>query len=183
MPIKAVIFDLDGTITQPCLDFDLIRQEMGLAEDAGPILEYLENMPPDDRKQAETILERHEDQAAVESCLNNGAKETIEELCDRGIKVGILTRNKRTNAIAVRDKHGLHFDAVIAREDGPAKPDPHGVLALCKEFGTSPRETILVGDYLHDLLTAKAADVTAILIETHKDADKFWLDPEKLYRC
>jgi FMN phosphatase YigB (HAD superfamily) len=30
MHVKAVIFDLDGTITQPCLDFSLIRREMGM---------------------------------------------------------------------------------------------------------------------------------------------------------
>ena len=44
MKIKAVIFDLDGTITKPYLDFDKIRQEMGLAADAGPLLEIMEKM-------------------------------------------------------------------------------------------------------------------------------------------
>ena len=39
MPIRAVIFDLDGTITQPYLDFDGIREEMGLEKNGGPILE------------------------------------------------------------------------------------------------------------------------------------------------
>jgi len=28
MPIKAVIFDLDGTITEPYFDFDAIREEI-----------------------------------------------------------------------------------------------------------------------------------------------------------
>jgi len=43
MPIKAVIFDLDGTITQPYFDFDAIREEIGLPRDSGPILEIIES--------------------------------------------------------------------------------------------------------------------------------------------
>ena len=43
MPIRAVIFDLDGTITQPFFDFDAIREEMGLNKDSGPVLEQMEN--------------------------------------------------------------------------------------------------------------------------------------------
>ena len=46
MSIKAVIFDLDGTITQPYFDFDAIRQEIGLAKDSGPLLESMEKMTP-----------------------------------------------------------------------------------------------------------------------------------------
>ena len=38
--MKAFIFDLDGTLTVPELDFAAIRAEMGIAE--GPILEELE---------------------------------------------------------------------------------------------------------------------------------------------
>ena len=45
MLVKAVIFDLDGTITQPCLDFSLIRREMGMQDNPEPILEAMEGMP------------------------------------------------------------------------------------------------------------------------------------------
>ena len=49
MSFKAVIFDLDGTITQPYFDFDAIRQEIGLARDSGPLLESMEKMTPQQR--------------------------------------------------------------------------------------------------------------------------------------
>jgi len=45
MPIKAVIFDLDGTITRPYFDFDAIREEMGLDRNSGPVLEAMEKRP------------------------------------------------------------------------------------------------------------------------------------------
>ena len=172
MSIKTVIFDLDGTITEPVLDFDLIRREMGIKQEIS-ILEAMELMTESERLAAMEVLERHEDHAAEISTLNIGAKETLEKLRNSSIPVGIHTRNKRSNVIAVEQKHGLHFDAICAREDGPVKPDAFGVLYLCKLFGCLPAESLVVGDFVHDLISAKAAGAISVLIKTHKNADKF----------
>ena len=173
MRIKAVIFDLDGTLTQPFFDFDAIRLEMGYPPDAGPILELMEKMTPRQREEAERILLAHEEKAVAESTLNPGAKETLEELRRRGILIGILTRNKRDNAFAVAEKHGLKFDAVVGREDGPVKPDAFGVLHLCEKFAIKPQESLVVGDYLFDLLCARAAGAIPVLLKKHHKADEF----------
>ena len=164
MHIKAVIFDLDGTITQPFFDFDAIRLEMGYPPDAGPILELMEKMTPRQREEAERILHAHEEKAVAESTLNPGAEETLEELRRRGIRIGILTRNKRQNAFSVAEKHGLKFDAVVGRDDGPVKPDAFGVLHLCEQFAIMPQESLVVGDYLFDLLCARAAGAIPVLL-------------------
>jgi len=173
MPIRAVIFDLDGTITQPYLDFDVIREEMGLDKNGGPILEAMEKMTPQQRQRAETILHRHEEKAVAESKLNTGAREALAALRTRGIPVGILTRNRKDNAWAVANKHGLHFDAVVGREDGPVKPNTFGVLHLCRGFAVEPAQTLLVGDYLFDLLCARAAGAIPVLLANHDRADEF----------
>ena len=173
MSIKAVIFDLDGTITQPYFDFDAIRKEMGLEKNSGPVLESMQKMPLQQRKNAEQILHSHEQRAVIESKLNAGAKETLESLRKSGIYIGILTRNKRNNAFDIADKHGLKFDAVVDRDDGPVKPDAFGVLKLCQQFGVEPHETLLVGDYLFDLLCAKAAGAIAVLLTNHKQSVEF----------
>jgi HAD superfamily hydrolase (TIGR01549 family) len=173
MRIKAVIFDLDGTITQPFFDFDAIRLEMGYPPDAGPILELMEKMTPRQREAAERILQVHEEKAIAESTLNPGAKETLEELRRRKIPIGILTRNKKDNAFAVAKKHGLKFDAVVGREDGPVKPDAFGVLRLCEKFAIMPQESLVVGDYLFDLLCARAAGAIPVLLKNHHKADEF----------
>ncbi len=173
LSIKAVIFDLDGTITEPFFDFDAIRIEMGLSKDEGPILEAMEKMSPSHRQNAQKILDYHERLAVEKSKLNPGAKETLDKLRDKGIKIGILTRNIKDNAYSIARKHDLIFDAVVSREDGPVKPDAFGVLELCRIFNVLPAQTVVVGDYLFDLLCAKAAGAGAVLLENHKNAKQF----------
>ncbi len=173
MPIKAVIFDLDGTITQPYFDFDAIREEIGLAKDSGPVLESMEKMTAQQRQDVEKILHYHEQKAVTESKLNANAKQTFSALRKAGIHIGVLTRNRRSNALAIASKHKLRFDAVIGREEGPVKPDAFGVLRICEQFGVEPEETLLVGDYLFDLLCAKAAGAVAVLLVNHNQAGVF----------
>jgi HAD superfamily hydrolase (TIGR01509 family) len=157
MAIRAVIFDLDGTITQPYFDFDAIRLEMGFAPDAGPVLELMQKMAPEARMRAERILLAHEQSAVDNSTLSPGAAETLLGIRTAGLPIGILTRNLRENALAVGRKHDLVFDFVLGREEGPAKPDPFGVLHICDAFAVRPQEAMVVGDYLFDLLSARSA--------------------------
>ncbi|MEN6338339.1 MAG: HAD family hydrolase [Phycisphaerales bacterium] len=173
MSIKAVIFDLDGTITEPYFDFDAIREEIGIDRHGGPILEAMEKMTPQQRERAEAILHFHEEKAVAESSLNPGARETLDALRRRGIHIGILTRNRKCNARAVAERHNLCFDAVVGREDGPVKPHAFGVLHLCEKFAVRPQETMLVGDYLFDLLCARAAGAIPVLIANHDRASEF----------
>ena len=173
MKIQAVIFDLDGTLTEPFLDFDQIRREMGVPREGVCILEALSAMSETERRKAEAVLVAHEATAAEQSTLNDGASCVLDVLREKGIPVGVLTRNSRTNAIFVAQKHGLRFDAMICREDGPAKPDGFGVFALCRRFNADPKQTLVVGDFKHDLESARNAGAIAVLLKTHAKADSF----------
>ena len=173
MKVNAVIFDLDGTLTQPTLDFDKIRSEMGLPLDSLDILAAMEAMPPAQMKRAQAILARHECHAAQNAQLNDGVTELLAELRRRKMPIGLLTRNTRENTLYVTQRHQLYFDAIVARQDGPAKPDAYGVLKLCRRFHSTPAETVVVGDFLHDLLSAQNAGAIAVLIKTHPKADHY----------
>lgn len=173
MSIKAVIFDLDGTITEHYFDFGAIREEIGVARDSGPLLETMLKMSQEERLRAEDILHYHEQQAIEASRLNPGALETISALRQGGIQVGVLTRNQRDNAVEVARRHNLEFDAILGREDGPVKPDSFGVLNLCNKFRVEPHETLVVGDYLFDLQCAKSAGAIAVWLKNNHHNQDF----------
>jgi len=168
MNIAAMIFDLDGTITQSYFDFDKIRKEMGGIE--GPILEALAKMPIEKQNELNPILNHYEYDAAKNATLNPNVDQLLKFLDKQKIKTGLLTRNTADNTAFVCKKFGLHFDAIVTRDDaGPVKPDPFGYLLCCKQLGVDPTNTVMVGDYKFDLEAGKAAGARTILITTNKD--------------
>jgi HAD superfamily hydrolase (TIGR01509 family) len=168
MTIKAVIFDLDGTLVKCDLDFDRIKEEMGNIR--GPILEHLEALPPGEKKRAEGILVRHELEAARTAVLNEGAPKLLDYLKQRGIKKGIVTRNSRRSVEIVRAKHGLDFEVVITREDA-VRPKPSGepLRLVLERLGLRNEEALFIGDYHFDMLSGKEAGVKTILLKEEEE--------------
>jgi HAD superfamily hydrolase (TIGR01509 family) len=166
---RAAIFDLDGTLTEPLLDFDLIRSEIGLGD--GPILEQLGGLSAVARARAEEILRRHEITAIEQAVLADGCVELLALLRSRGIPHGILTRNMRAAVEAFCRRFGLFFDGSYTREDGPHKPAPDGVLHLCARFGVPPSSAITVGDFKFDILAGRAAGTRTALVTPEPPAD------------
>ena len=173
MTVKAVIFDLDGTITEPFFDFDSIREEMGLDKNAGPVWEIMEKATEAERARLDKILKFHEQRALDNSSLQPGARETIEWIHNQGLAVAVLTRNTKDNAVEVARKHNIEFDIFVGREDGPVKPDAFGVEFICKKFEITTSEAMMVGDYLFDLLCARAAGAKSVLLVNNEKAREF----------
>jgi HAD superfamily hydrolase (TIGR01509 family) len=163
MALKLVIFDLDGTLLEPVLDFNAIRAEIGLPP-ALPMLEVMDALGPAARRRAYAILDRREAEAAARSQLMPGAKELLAALRRRGIKLAVLTRNSRVSVDTACRRHGLEFDAVSTRETHRPKPDPDGVHDLMKTFGVGACETVVVGDYRFDIEAGRSAGVRTIAI-------------------
>ena len=165
--VRAVIFDLDGTLTEPLLDFDAMRAEIGLPP--GPILEQLAHADDATRARADEILRRHEREAIARATLADGCAELLARLAALGIPAAILTRNVREVVEIFARTFGFSFAAVYTREDGPHKPSPAGVFALCEKMGAAPAETLVVGDYKFDILAGRAAGCsTALVLGTHR---------------
>lgn len=162
--IKAVIFDFDGTITKPFLDFRKIKQEIGFPEDEIYLLERMLEMPEKEKQRAFTILERYEREAVEKSELNEGAQEVLEALKRKGIKTVLLTRNSHLSMNESCQKHGICFDLIITREDAAAKPEPDGIILASRKLNIALDEIIMVGDYQFDIIAGQRAGVKTVLL-------------------
>lgn len=164
---RAVLFDMDGTLTEPALDFARIRADMGIA-DGRPILEALAAMTGDHRRAAEAALHRHEEAAAAASELNAGCRDVLAWLEERGIARALITRNSRASVRTVLDRHGLDFEVLITREDGRFKPDPAPLLEACRRLGVGPAGAWMVGDGQYDVEAGLAAGVRTVWVSHGK---------------
>src|SRR5260221_13924967 len=88
---QALLFDMDGTLTRPLLDFPRIKADLGIGD--RPILESLAAMADGERRRAEAILHGHEERAAAASELNQGCEELLSWIGERRLPIALITRN------------------------------------------------------------------------------------------
>jgi HAD superfamily hydrolase (TIGR01509 family) len=162
MPPRGVIFDLDGTLVDSGLDFDQMRRKMGI-EGRRPVLESVLAAPAEEAERLWAIVVEHELRGVERATVFPGVAEFLTELGTRGIKRGVLTRNSRSSALAMLSRLGLEVDGVVAREDGPAKPDPGGIYRLCDEWNVRPSACVRVGDYRFDIEAGQRAGCRTVL--------------------
>jgi len=171
---KAILFDMDGTLTKPVLDFDQIRRDIGIG--SGPILESIKRMTPEQKIVAERILHGHEDRAAEASALNAGCEQLLKWIDDAGIASALVTRNTRQSVDTVFRRHGLQFDVCITREDGKYKPDPAPLFLACERLGVRIEHAWMIGDGYHDIEAGVAAGMRTIWI-SHGSERSFTAKP------
>ncbi|MEA2038945.1 MAG: HAD family hydrolase [Thermodesulfobacteriota bacterium] len=170
--IKGVLFDLDGTLTWPgALDFPAIKRELCCPQDQ-PILEYLESRPKSLRTELMKILEQREEQAAKASVPNKGAEKCLSVLINKGVSLGILTRNSLDSVkIALQQFEDFELDdfaAVITRDFSLPKPHPDGVFQAARKMGLLPSELLVVGDFCYDIIAGKAAGSLTVFVTNNQ---------------
>lgn len=158
----AVLFDMDGTLTEPMLDFPRIKAEMGIGN--RPILEALAELESAAREAAMAVLCRHEAHAADNSVLNPGCRELLHWLSNREIRTALITRNSRQSAQAVVARHRLEMDVLVTREDGAFKPDPRPLHLACSKLAVNPTSAWMVGDGQYDVEAGIAAGIKTVWI-------------------
>ncbi len=157
----AILFDMDGTLTQERIDWGHLRAELGVGPAEG-FLEAMSRMSPADRTRVEQALHTHEHAAASRSELNDGCEALLHWLDTNRIGRALITRNTKQSVRTVFDRHGLHFDIAITREDEKYKPDPSPLLLACEKLGVSKDQTWMVGDWKYDIEAANAAGMTGV---------------------
>jgi HAD superfamily hydrolase (TIGR01509 family) len=164
---RAVLFDMDGTLTRPMLDFPRIKAEMGIG--GRPILEALAEMDAGTRATAEAVLLRHEEAAAAGSELNDGCRELLGWLKARGVRTALITRNSRLSVITVVDRHALAIDLLVSREDAPPKPHPAPLRLACRKLEVPEDHAWMVGDGQYDVEAGTAARIRTVWVSHDRD--------------
>ena len=187
--VKAVVFDLDGTLIASNHDYDemarrvkLILGESGVPTDAlsqqGRIWEIIQGgvrslqelgLPPERIKDILGRIDEALNEVEVSSVgsveLKPGATELLEHLRDNGIRIGVATRSCGEYARRSMEASRLtgYFDVVLARDEVEfPKPDPRHLLQIVEELDASPESAVFVGDTETDQRTARAAGIPFI---------------------
>ncbi len=186
MPLRLVVFDMDGTLVDSeCLiagslvaSFsarghvppapDAIRGIVGLAlvEAIGRLSPHL---PADEHaaladgyREAFTTLRTRPDRGGESPF--PGALELVEELRKDGILLGIATGKSRRGLDAVLRSYELErsFVTIQTVDSAPGKPHPGMVLNALAETGVPADEAVVVGDTTFDVEMARNAGVHSI---------------------
>ncbi len=173
------VFDMDGTLTVAVHDFALIRRELDIpAED--DILHHLAALPAEAASRKRAWLLDHERELALASRPAVGAVALVRALCERGCRLGILTRNARELALVTLKAIGLDdcfaADDILGRDEAPPKPHPGGLLHLAERWGVAPGALVMVGDHRMDLQCARAAGAHALLVNLPENPWPEWSD-------
>ena len=166
---KHWIFDMDGTLTIGVHDFDMMRSELGLAPGQG-ILETVQAMTPEQAAPLWDKINAMEYHFASLAKPMPGAFELLEHLQNKGVNLGILTRNVMPAALQTLKACNLDGfftpNDILDRDSCEPKPHPAGITLLLDQWGAESSDSVMVGDYLFDLEAGKAAKVATVHINT-----------------
>ena len=175
LDLLGVLFDLDGTLTRPMLDFPALKARCGLPPE-GDILSEIAKLPTRERARAMARVEAAELDAAHAAEPSPGAVELVRDLSSHGIHTVILTRNSRACLDLTLSRLGIEVDLSLAREDAAPKPDPDGVLQACRRFRIPAEHLLVVGDFKYDIEAGRAAGSPTVLV-THGREPAFTCHP------
>jgi HAD superfamily hydrolase (TIGR01509 family) len=152
---RGLIFDMDGTLTVPTLDFKAIRLEIGIS--GGDLATQILQWPQERQRAAWAIIERHEREALTRLQLQKGCAALLRKCRRHAVKLGLVTRNAPFSVRELCRRFRLRFDAVLTREFQFMKPHPGPVLHILAQWDLPPKAVLVVGDYIHDLECGRSA--------------------------
>ena len=186
MKYEAVIFDLDGTLTDTLEDLknsvnfalrhfgfperslDEVRSFVG---NGVRRLVFLSVPEGTDEKKAEDCLAvfkaYYKEHSLVNTKPYDGIIPMLERLKKEGIKTAVVTNKMQEAAVDIVNLFfsGL-IDVTVGQVDGVAqKPQPNGIYHALEKLCVSKENAVYVGDSEVDCLTAKNAGIPCIGVE------------------
>ena len=182
--VRAIIFDLDGTLIDSKLDLihsvNAMLGEMKRPRLAAETISgYIGHGAPqlvaralggaateEERKQAlEFFLGYYEEHKMDNTRAYPGVAETLAQLSH--LPMAVLTNKPARISVRILNSLGLqkYFRAIYGGNSFESKkPDPFGANKILQEFGIAAREAMLVGDSEVDVQTARNAGMQAAAV-------------------
>jgi phosphoglycolate phosphatase len=182
--MRLVIFDLDGTlidsvqhfvetvtdsftaIGQPVPDETTIRSVSGIT--AWDAMALLAPGSTPDRVTAilDSYRKHYRARAGVQrEPLFAGALDLLDRLqADNGTILAVATGKGYQSAITLLERHGIigRFESIQTPDHNRGKPDPQMIETAMARVGADRRQTVMIGDTIHDMRMARAAGVGGI---------------------
>lgn len=178
-PVRAVLFDLDGTLADTAPDLavalNALRHQAGLAalpvEAVRPWVSQgarglirggfdLDANAPGAAELLVSLLDHYAAHVCVHTRLFSGMEQVLAQIEARGLRWGVVTNKPSRFAIPLMDGLGLGRRAgcLVCGDTLPVrKPDPAPVHLACERLGVPSAVSVLVGDDRRDIAAAHAA--------------------------
>lgn len=181
--IKAVLFDLDGTLldtsegikhsvryTLSKMGYDELPEET-ILKFVGPtiqnsLMSFCGVDAEEAQKGANVFRDFYKSEALFEASLYDGIIELLQELKGRGVRIGVATYKREDYALDLLHKFGItEYCDVIHGADNDNKLTKADIVEMCiSELGADKSEVILVGDTEHDAKGAYEARVKFVAV-------------------
>lgn len=183
--IKAVLFDLDGTLADTALDLGYALNEQRRRHGLPPLplqtirpyashgtrglLDIGFNLAPQDENfqaMREEYLALYANNLCRRTCLFPGISELLGTLEQRGVRWGVVTNKPARFTEPLLEQLGLsRRSGCIVSGDScvNAKPHPEPLLRASGEIGVEPEACLYVGDAERDVEAALAAGMRALV--------------------
>ena len=179
MRLRAVLFDMDGTLLDTAPDFIAICQAMRAARELPPtdeqrirdvisggakaMIQASFDLPPEaagfEAMRLE-FLERYQQGCAVHSHLYEGMAQLLADIEQANLIWGVVTNKPLRFAEPIMQQLGLaERSAVLICPDHVtrSKPDPEPLLLACRKLDLDPASVLFVGDDLRDIESGRDA--------------------------
>ena len=190
-PIRAVLFDLDGTLIdtlpdlhaaacamlndlgRPPLPLESIRAYVGrgipnlIKRVLANSLHVAEDPNPPPPEAVASYRRHYAHENGRNAKVYPGVLEGLASLRAQGVPLGVVTNKADTFIQPLLEQTGLsgYFEVLVGGDRLPkVKPDPMPLVWACGRLGVSPAETLFIGDSINDALAARAAGCPVFLL-------------------
>ena len=193
MSVRAVLFDLDGTLVDTAPDLggaaNFIRESAGLAplpipayrqfasSGARGMLQTALGITPDHHEYAShraRFLDHYRDNLSRHSTLFDGIDQLLLALARVDVQWGIVTNKPRLyTELLLKDLDLQRRAAIVVCADdvAKAKPAPDALLRACERLAIQPGQAIYVGDDKRDADAARAAGMRFVAVRWGYEGD------------